>query len=104
MGFALKANIYFILYKQKCDGYFINLIFLDLTICRTASQLVMSTIPKRKHKRSDIGAYYQNETKTFWCVPKIVKTKAELFHYSKKIETKPKHFDVFQDFLKQKRN
>ncbi len=33
-------------------------------------QLVMSTIPKRKHKRSDIEANYRNETKTFWCVPK----------------------------------
>ncbi len=32
--------------------------------------LVMSTIPKRKHKRSDIEANYRNETKTFWCVPK----------------------------------
>jgi hypothetical protein len=28
-------------------------------------QLVMSTIPKRKHKRSDIGANYRNKTKTF---------------------------------------
>jgi hypothetical protein len=28
-------------------------------------RLVMSTIPKRKHKRSDIEANYQNETKTF---------------------------------------
>ena len=27
--------------------------------------LVMSTIPKRKHKRSDIEANYRNETKTF---------------------------------------
>jgi hypothetical protein len=33
-------------------------------------RLVMSTIPKRKYKRSDIEANYQNETKTFWCVPK----------------------------------
>jgi hypothetical protein len=30
----------------------------------------MSTIPKRKYKRSDIEANYRNETKTFWCVPK----------------------------------
>ncbi len=29
------------------------------------SQLVMSTIPKRKYKRSDIKANYRNETKTF---------------------------------------
>ncbi len=32
--------------------------------------VVMSTIPKRKYKRSDIEANYRNETKTFWCVPK----------------------------------
>ncbi len=32
--------------------------------------LVMSTIPKRKYKRSDIEANYRNEIKTFWCVPK----------------------------------
>ncbi len=30
-----------------------------------AYSLVMSTIPKRKHKRSDIEANYRNETKTF---------------------------------------
>ncbi len=29
------------------------------------SALVMSTIPKRKQKRSDIEANYRNETKTF---------------------------------------
>jgi hypothetical protein len=34
------------------------------------STIVMSTIPKRKHKRSDIEANYRNKTKTFWCVPK----------------------------------
>jgi hypothetical protein len=38
----------------------------DLRIC----DLVMSTIPKRKYKRSDIEANYRNETKTFGCVPK----------------------------------
>ncbi len=27
--------------------------------------IVMSTIPKRKYKRSDIEANYRNETKTF---------------------------------------
>jgi hypothetical protein len=32
--------------------------------------VVMSTIPKRKYKRSDIEANYRNETKTFSCVPK----------------------------------
>ncbi len=36
----------------------------------SGSVLVMSTIPKRKYKRSDIEAYCRNETKTFWCVPK----------------------------------
>jgi hypothetical protein len=29
------------------------------------SQVVMSTIPKRKHKRSDIEANYRNKTKKF---------------------------------------
>ncbi len=37
---------------------------------QVVSVLVMSTIPKRKHKRSDIEAYYRNETETFWCVLK----------------------------------
>jgi hypothetical protein len=32
--------------------------------------VVMSTIPKRKYKRSDIEANYRNETKTFRCVTK----------------------------------
>ncbi len=32
--------------------------------------VVMSTIPKRKYKRSDIEANYLNETNTFLCVPK----------------------------------
>jgi hypothetical protein len=32
---------------------------------RAVSSVVMSTIPKRKHKRSDIEANYRNETKTF---------------------------------------
>jgi hypothetical protein len=31
----------------------------------TLVDLVMSTIPKRKDKRSDIEANYRNETKTF---------------------------------------
>ncbi len=26
----------------------------------------MSTISERKHKRSDIEAYYRNESKSFW--------------------------------------
>jgi hypothetical protein len=40
------------------------------TRCQGTTGIVMSTIPKRKYKRSDIEANYQNETKTFWCVPK----------------------------------
>ncbi len=32
---------------------------------RAVSPVVMSTIPKRKYKRSDIEANYRNETKTF---------------------------------------
>jgi hypothetical protein len=31
--------------------------------------LVVSTISKRKQKRSDIEAYYRNESKTFWFGP-----------------------------------
>jgi hypothetical protein len=41
---------------------------------------VMSTILKRKHKHSDIKAYYQKKTKRFWCVPKIT---VERFYQSK---------------------
>jgi hypothetical protein len=44
--------------------------------------LVMSTIPKRKHKRSDIEANYRNETKTFWC---ILKKEIERFHLVQKL-------------------
>ncbi len=33
-------------------------------------RLVMSTIPKWKHKRSNIEAKFRNGTKTFCCVPK----------------------------------
>jgi hypothetical protein len=32
---------------------------------RSPAGLVMSTIPKRKHKRSDIEANYRNESETF---------------------------------------
>jgi hypothetical protein len=46
--------------------------------------LVMSTIPKRKHKRSDIEAYYRNKTKTFLFGPHTIGTKA-------------KHFDLVQN-------
>ncbi len=41
--------------------------------------LVMSTISKRKQKRSDIEAYYRNESKTFWFVPLKNWTEAERF-------------------------
>ncbi len=64
----------------------------------------MSTIPKRKHKRSDIEAYYRNETKRFDVFQKLLKQKQNFSIYSRKFETKPKHIDEFQDFLKQKRN
>jgi hypothetical protein len=43
----------------------------------------MSTIPKRKHKRSDIKADCRNENKTF-CGPHTIRTKA-------------KHFDLIQN-------
>jgi hypothetical protein len=41
--------------------------------------IVMSTISKRKQKRSDIDAYYRNESKTFWFGPLKVGTEAERF-------------------------
>jgi hypothetical protein len=37
----------------------------------------MSTISKRKDKRSDIEAYYRNESKTFWFSLLTIGTKAE---------------------------
>ncbi len=39
--------------------------------------LVMSTISKRKDKRSDIEAYYRNESKTFWFGLLTIGTKAK---------------------------
>ncbi len=39
----------------------------------------MSTISKRKQKRSDIEAYYQNESKMFWFGPLKIGTEAERF-------------------------
>ncbi len=39
--------------------------------------VVMSTISKRKDKRSDIEAYYRNESKTFWFGPLTFWTKAK---------------------------
>jgi hypothetical protein len=41
------------------------------------SQIVMSTISKRKDKRSDIEAYYRNESKTFWFGLLTIGTKAK---------------------------
>ncbi len=41
--------------------------------------LVMSTISKRKQKRSNIEAYYWNESKTFWFGPLKIGTEAERF-------------------------
>ncbi len=81
----------------------------------------MSTIPKRKYKRSDIEANYRNETKTFWCVPKKeverfylvqklgneittflcvpepFKSKLGRFYVVYYYETNRKRFDVFQN-------
>ncbi len=37
----------------------------EFQVPKTTLFVVMSTIPKRKHKRSDIEANYLNETKTF---------------------------------------
>jgi hypothetical protein len=47
--------------------------------------LVMSTIPKRKHKHFDIEAYYRNESKSFSFGPLIIGTKAKHFHLVPKI-------------------
>ncbi len=90
--------------------------------------VVMSTITKRKYKRSDIEAYYRNETKTFWCVPKkeverfylvqklgneIItflfvpepfKSKSWRFYVVYKLWNKTKTFWCVPKFLKQKQN
>ncbi len=50
----------------------------------------MSTISKRKHKRSDIVAYYRNESKTFWFGPCMIWTESD-------------HFDLVQSFFFQGR-
>ena len=45
---------------------FISLQFSGILKKETAgTSVVMSTIPKRKYKRSDIEANYRNESKTF---------------------------------------
>ncbi len=91
-------------------------------------KLVMSTIPKWKHERSDIEANYQNETKTFWCVPKkevecfnlvqkllikIItfwrvpepfKSKSGRFYVVYKLWIETKTFWCVPEFFKQKRN
>ena len=46
----------------------------------------MSTVSKRKQKRSDIEAYYRNESKTFWFGPCKIWTEAD-------------HFDLVQSFF-----
>jgi hypothetical protein len=48
-----------------------------LTDVRMGYVVVMSTISKRKDKRSDIEAYYRNESKTFWFGPLTIGTKAK---------------------------
>ena len=62
-------------YKNKvsCPGIYIS---------HHEFGIVMSTIPKRKYKRSDIEANYRNETKTFWCVPK---KEVERFYWVQKL-------------------
>ncbi len=49
----------------------------------------MSTISKRKQNRSDIEAYYRNESKTFWFGPLKIGKEAE-------------HFGLVRIFLYQK--
>jgi hypothetical protein len=43
------------------------------------SKVVMSTISKRKQKRSNIEAYYRNESRIFWFGPLKIGTEAERF-------------------------
>ncbi len=45
----------------------------------------MSTISKRKDKRSDIEAYYRNESKRFYLVPLLSEQKQKILIWSKKI-------------------
>ncbi len=62
-----KLILYNRLAQAEGGGGLLYDIFLQKRDC---PELVMSTIPKRKYKRSDIEANYRNKTKTFWCVPK----------------------------------
>jgi len=82
------------------------------------STVVMSTISKRKQKRSDIEAYYQNESKTFWFGPLKIRTEAErfglvrIFLYQKQFVSVLAHkfwdeanqFDLVQKLSEAKRN
>ena len=78
----------------------------------------MSTISKRKQKRSDIEAYYRNESKTFWFGPLQIGTEAErfglvrIFLYQKQFVSVLAHkfwdeanqFDLVQKLSEAKRN
>ncbi len=80
--------------------------------------LVMSTISKRKQKRSDIEAYYRKEIKTFWFGPLKIWTEAEpfglvrIFLYQKQFVSVLAHrfwdeanqFDLVQKLLEAKWN
>ncbi len=50
-----------------CGGWTITKESVEslIPVLQAKLSVVMSTIPKRKHKRSDIEANYRNETKTF---------------------------------------
>ncbi len=78
----------------------------------------MSTISKRKQKRSDIEAYYRNESKTVWFGPLKIGTEAErfglvrIFLYQKQFDSVLAHkfwdeanqFDLVQKLSEGKRN
>ena len=84
----------------------------------TGTVPVMSTISKRKQKRSDIEAYYRNESKTFWFGPLKIGTEAErfglvrIFLYQKQFVSVLAHkfwdeanqFDLVQKLSEAKRN
>ncbi len=52
-----------------------------LGICFSTVSLVMSMISKWKQKRSDIEAYYRNDSKTFWFGPLKIRMEAERFGF-----------------------
>jgi hypothetical protein len=54
-----------------------NLCFDAVVRADPMSRLVMSTISKRKDKRFNFEAYYQNKSKTFWFGPLTIGTKAK---------------------------